>query len=420
MIKAKLEMFNNTHVIKEYTANSIAKKLDLDRNTVVKYCKILSLEYKETTWNRKSVKKRSVLFKGIWYESIVAASKATGVHRNTIEYHASDIIKKKYAEDFRKNKTKVYEQSYFSKTQNWAKTVYDCIEDRIRTNPRYKDLFSNIILEEIECLLKEASGTCFVCLESFPEQVAGVDIHDRPFPDRINTTIGYTKENVRIVCNLCNVNHKVDLYTKKCTGCSSWILHNSAYCHLCGVKSSPITFEENWELFKVYRQDILKLNKIPNERRVELYNRLVKAKSVIKGTTIPLKNTGIEVINSFMPNMYKAYKSNLRSWFDILQNEDQMKSLIENLTEKKIRVTKTSIKKEIRSTLRVADVYNFRPMAAKTLYELFVPNKGLIYDFSSGYGGRLFGAMSSNNEVNYIGVEPNTETLKIYKKQRIS
>ena len=36
---------------------------------------------------------------------------------------------------------------------------------------------------------------------------------------------------------------------------------------------------------------------------------------------------------------------------------------------------------------------------------------GRVYDYSCGYGGRLLGIGSSNFKYDYIGVEPNTETV---------
>lgn len=56
-------------------------------------------------------------------------------------------------------------------------------------------------------------------------------------------------------------------------------------------------------------------------------------------------------------------------------------------------------------------VSNFHPMRAKMIYEKYCPKGGMIFDFSSGFGGRLLGALSSKNKYTYIGVEPNTETF---------
>ena len=54
-------------------------------------------------------------------------------------------------------------------------------------------------------------------------------------------------------------------------------------------------------------------------------------------------------------------------------------------------------------------VSNFRPTAAKLIYELFAGD-GAVWDMSSGWGGRLLGAYSSFKVKKYIGTEPSTKT----------
>lgn len=59
---------------------------------------------------------------------------------------------------------------------------------------------------------------------------------------------------------------------------------------------------------------------------------------------------------------------------------------------------------------------NFPPMTAKFLYEHFtkhIPATGKItvYDPSSGWGGRILGAMSVSRPIHYVGTDPNTDNL---------
>ena len=62
-------------------------------------------------------------------------------------------------------------------------------------------------------------------------------------------------------------------------------------------------------------------------------------------------------------------------------------------------------------------VSNFRPSAAKVIYEKF--GGETVWDMSCGWGGRLIGFLSSKNTKHYIGTEPSTKTyeglLKIKK-----
>jgi len=59
----------------------------------------------------------------------------------------------------------------------------------------------------------------------------------------------------------------------------------------------------------------------------------------------------------------------------------------------------------------VQAVSNFRPTAAKTIYENF-GGDGTIWDMSCGWGGRLLGFLSAKNTKHYIGTEPSTKTFE--------
>ena len=53
-------------------------------------------------------------------------------------------------------------------------------------------------------------------------------------------------------------------------------------------------------------------------------------------------------------------------------------------------------------------VSNFRPTAAKVIYEKF--GGETIWDMSCGWGGRLLGFLASSNTKHYIGTEPSSKT----------
>lgn len=57
---------------------------------------------------------------------------------------------------------------------------------------------------------------------------------------------------------------------------------------------------------------------------------------------------------------------------------------------------------------------NFPPLTAKFLYEYYtqhVQGKVTIYDPSSGWGGRILGAMSSQRRTHYVGTDPNPDNF---------
>ena len=56
-------------------------------------------------------------------------------------------------------------------------------------------------------------------------------------------------------------------------------------------------------------------------------------------------------------------------------------------------------------------IQNFKPLNATAIWEYICPAMwGRVLDFSSGYGGRMLGAMTSGMRYHYTGIDPNTKT----------
>lgn len=59
------------------------------------------------------------------------------------------------------------------------------------------------------------------------------------------------------------------------------------------------------------------------------------------------------------------------------------------------------------------NVQNFKPLNARAIVEYLCPVLwGNVYDYSAGYGGRLLGITTSRLRYNYVGIDPNTETVE--------
>jgi hypothetical protein len=80
------------------------------------------------------------------------------------------------------------------------------------------------------------------------------------------------------------------------------------------------------------------------------------------------------------------------------------------------------IVKHIIHTLRVGFSnipINFSPLVSRYLYERYLPQSGgIVYDSSSGWGGRLMGSICSNKNINYFGCDVNANifTTRSYKR----
>ena len=72
------------------------------------------------------------------------------------------------------------------------------------------------------------------------------------------------------------------------------------------------------------------------------------------------------------------------------------------------KLTYNRLRQNSKVYLTKQSVSNFRPTVAKLIYNLY-GNKGVVYDMSCGYGGRLLGFLASDCK-KYIGVDPCTKT----------
>ena len=74
--------------------------------------------------------------------------------------------------------------------------------------------------------------------------------------------------------------------------------------------------------------------------------------------------------------------------------------------------SESDLRKALRTVSGAQAVSNFRPTAAAALYDRYLPKGyGVTWDMSSGYGGRLLGAIASSRVRKYIGTDPATLTF---------
>jgi hypothetical protein len=81
-------------------------------------------------------------------------------------------------------------------------------------------------------------------------------------------------------------------------------------------------------------------------------------------------------------------------------------------------ISDSGIRKALRSYTGAQAVSNFRPTAAAALYHHYMPIGGTTWDMSSGWGGRLLGAMACSHVGRYIGTDPSTKTMEGLKQMR--
>jgi len=138
----------------------------------------------------------------------------------------------------------------------------------------------------------------------------------------------------------------------------------------------------------------------------------------VKNDKISLGNNRGQPLSRFLfPNMMTAEPKGRgsNSLKDRFYNDTKLKRAIRicfEMREGNNLVYPTAMRRAL-ELVTGENVQNFKPQNARAIVEHLCPVLWRnVYDYSCGYGGRLLGIGSSNMKYNYIGVEPNTETVR--------
>ena len=140
--------------------------------------------------------------------------------------------------------------------------------------------------------------------------------------------------------------------------------------------------------------------------------------NAVKDQTIGLGNNQGQTINRFLfPNMMTAEPKGRgsNSLRDRFYNDAKLRRAIRICFEFRTGdhlVYPIALRRSL-ELVTGENIQNFKAQNARAICEHLCPTLwGKIYDYSAGYGGRILGIASSNMRYNYIGIDPNTETVK--------
>lgn len=139
--------------------------------------------------------------------------------------------------------------------------------------------------------------------------------------------------------------------------------------------------------------------------------------NIVREGRVALGNNKGQTINRFLfPNMMTAEPKGRGSnslkdrFFDDAKLKRAIRICFEFRDGDKL-VYPTAIRRSL-ELVTGENIQNFKPQNAKAIVEHLCPTLwGRVYDYSCGYGGRLLGITSSNLRYEYVGVDPNTETV---------
>lgn len=140
--------------------------------------------------------------------------------------------------------------------------------------------------------------------------------------------------------------------------------------------------------------------------------------NTVQGDVLGLGNNAGQTINRFLfPNMMTAEPKGRgsNSLKDRFYNDAKLRRAIRicfEFRDGNNLVHPTAIRRAL-ELVTGENVTNFKAQNAKAIVEHLCPVLwGKVYDYSAGYGGRLLGITSSNMRYNYVGIDPNTQTVK--------
>jgi len=184
-------------------------------------------------------------------------------------------------------------------------------------------------------------------------------------------------------------------------------------------------------IFNYYRKYGFPHYKIREEEKHLHMKKLKKfdINTIIDGDKIIQTMHCLRLAWSYFPHFWEVRCGNsMRSPMETYLDDDKFTSTIrkcwkwelkhwkgENLNSPNTKFHENRLRQSIKIYTGTQSVSNFRPTAAKLIYEKF-GGDGTVWDMSCGWGGRLLGALSSKRIKKYIGTEPSTKTFEGLKQ----
>ena len=179
-------------------------------------------------------------------------------------------------------------------------------------------------------------------------------------------------------------------------------------------------------IFKYYRKYGFPHYTIREEEKHQHMRKLKKfdVDTILDGDKIIQTMHSLRLAWSYFPHFWEVKCGNsMRSPMETYLDDDKFKSTIrktwkwelkhwkgDNPDSPNTKFHENRLRQSIKIYTGTQSVSNFRPTAAKCIYENY-GGDGVTWDMSCGWGGRLLGAFSSNRIKKYIGTEPSSKTF---------
>lgn len=147
------------------------------------------------------------------------------------------------------------------------------------------------------------------------------------------------------------------------------------------------------------------------EKRTEFNNLVSFNQQLIVGDCVVSDNTAVTLANYYHPHRFEVECNNHRTAMYVFRREHLLRKCIQKCLKMNGRVTPSSLRSMLSIFEGVQVASNFPPATAKEIYEYFLPNTGVVWDMSCGWGGRLLAAAATESVTLYQGTEPSLKTF---------
>ena len=123
---------------------------------------------------------------------------------------------------------------------------------------------------------------------------------------------------------------------------------------------------------------------------------------------------GLSLSWSYMPHSWSIQCNKMKTVKEVFEDDEIFRKVIRKRIKFGDNISDNGIRKMLKMYSGVQSVSNFRPTAAAYIYHHF--GGGVVWDMSSGFGGRLLG--SSLVKMYYIGSDPSIKSYKGLKEMQ--
>jgi hypothetical protein len=159
-----------------------------------------------------------------------------------------------------------------------------------------------------------------------------------------------------------------------------------------GLPVYSLTMEEKWQQMRLLLG----------------YDRTRLIEAGIIGQTMH----GLALAWHYFPHAWGVSCGGKLSPLETFADEERLQNALSRREKYGTLKSESDLRKALRTVSGTQAVSNFRPTAAAAMYDRYMPGGGgVTWDMSSGYGGRLLGAIASLHVRKYIGTDPASLTF---------